>query len=184
MTGAGVSDAAAARDADFSAYMAARTQALVRTAYLLSGDLHTAEDLVQTALAKLDLAWDRIESRNALDSYVLRVIVNEHNSLWRRPWKRREAVTETLPETGEDDQYDDGTNARLWSFVQTLPRRQRAVIVLRFYEGLSDSEIAETLQISTGTVKSQASRALAALRDRAPASLISTTEPTSSRRES
>jgi RNA polymerase sigma-70 factor (sigma-E family) len=159
------------RDADFSAYMAARQPALLRTAYLLTGDRAGAEDLVQNALAKLYLSWDKVRDRESLDGYVRRIIVNEHNSLWRRAWKRREHAVETMPETPTSDEYDDGEGAALWAFVQTLPPRQRSVIVLRYYEDLSEAEIAATLGISVGTVKSQASRALAGLRQRAPQTL-------------
>ena len=86
------------RDAEFEAYMAARQPSLLRTAYLLTGDRHTAEDLVQTALAKLYLSWDKVQRRELLDGYVRRILVNEHNSLWRRAWKRREVSTDTLPD--------------------------------------------------------------------------------------
>ena len=156
------------RDAEFAAYMTARQPSLLRTAYLISGDRHTAEDLVQTALAKLYLSWDKVQRRELLDGYVRRIIVNEHNSLWRRPWKRREHATDDVPETAAPDHdHDEGRGAALWDFVQTLPRKQRAVIVLRYYEELSEAETAETLGISVGTVKSQASRALATMRQHA-----------------
>jgi RNA polymerase sigma-70 factor (sigma-E family) len=155
------------KDAEFEAYMAARQPSLLRTAYLISGDRHTAEDLVQTALAKLYLSWDKVHDRHMLDGYVRRIIVNEHNSLWRRAWKKRELSTDTLPDDRTvTHEHDDGQRDALWEFVQTLPRRQRAVIVLRYYEDLSEAEIAETLGVSVGTVKSQASRALAAMRSR------------------
>ena len=154
------------KDADFSAYMAARQPALYRTAYLLAGDHASAEDLLQNAFAKLYLSWDKIRDHGALDGYVRRVMVNENNSLWRRAWKRREHSTDTMPETGVQDTYDDGMGGVLWSYVQTLPPKQRAVIVLRYYEQLSEAEIADVLGISVGTVKSQASRALAAMRSR------------------
>src|SRR5687768_3192484 len=132
------------KDADFSDYMAARQPSLLRTAYLLSGDRHTAEDLVQTALAKLYLSWDKVERRELLDGYVRRIIVNEHNSLWRRAWKRREHSTDAVPDHRTvQDRHDDGQSAALWEFVQTLPRKQRAVIVLRYYEDLSEAETAE-----------------------------------------
>jgi RNA polymerase sigma-70 factor (sigma-E family) len=157
------------RDEEFSAYMAARQPALMRTAYLLAGDRHTAEDLVQTSLAKLYLAWDRVRDRESVDAYVRRILVNEHNSLWRRAWKRRELATGDLPDaTPVHDEYDEGLGAAVWATVQTLPRRARAVVVLRYYEQLSEAETADVLGISVGTVKSQASRALATLRQRAP----------------
>ncbi len=156
------------RDADFTAYLQARQGALLRTAYLLTGDQHQAEDLVQTALAKLYLAWDRVRDRESVDAYVRRILVNEHNSLWRRAWKRNERPTEVLPEAPVLDEYDDGTSTALWAAVQTLPRKARAVLVLRYYEQLTEAETAEVLGISVGTVKSQTSRALAALREHTP----------------
>ena len=155
----------ALRDAEFSAYMEARQASLLRTAYLISGDRHTAEDLVQTALAKLYLAWDRVEDRGSLDGYVRRVIVNEHNSLWRRPFKRREHATDQVPERAAPAPAG-GRDDALWDLVQTLPKKQRAAVVLRYYEELSEAETAEVLGVSVGTVKSQTSRALAALRTR------------------
>jgi RNA polymerase sigma-70 factor (sigma-E family) len=155
------------KDAEFSAYMTARQPSLLRTAYLLTGDRATAEDLVQTALAKLYLSWDRVHRREMVDGYVRRILVNEHNSLWRRPFKKREVSTEVLPEpeTVQDRLYD-GRDRALWEFVQTLPRKQRAVVVLRYYEDLSEAETADVLGISVGTVKSQASRAIASMRSR------------------
>lgn len=154
------------RDEEFAAYMAARQPSLLRTAYLLSGDRPTAEDLVQTTLAKLYLSWDKVRDQDVLDGYVRRILVNENNSLWRRAWKRREQASDTLPDRRYDDVPDDGLQAALWDFVQTLPRKQRAVVVLRYYEDHSEAEIAQILGISPGTVKSQASRALSALRGR------------------
>ncbi len=161
------SSRAADRDAEFASYMAARQPSLLRTAYLLSGDRHTAEDLVQTALAKLYLSWDKVRDQQVIDGYVRRILVNEHNSLWRRAWKRREHASDALPDRAYADVPDDGLQAALWDFVQTLPRKQRAVVVLRYYEDMSEAEIAQVLGISPGTVKSQASRALATLRGRA-----------------
>ena len=151
----GKHDRQADKDADFSAYMSGRQTALYRTAYLLAGDHAGAEDLLQTAFAKLYLSWDRIRDREALDGYVRRIMVNENNSLWRRAWKRREHATDTVPETGAVDVYDDGMGGALWSFVQTLPPKQRSVVVLRYYEQLSEAEIADVLGISVGTVKSR-----------------------------
>jgi RNA polymerase sigma-70 factor (sigma-E family) len=167
---AGVSMAgrAQARDVEFAEYMHARQAGLMRTAYLLTGDRSSAEDLVQTSLAKLYLSWDKVHDRGALDGYVRRIMVNENNSMWRRPWKKREFATERMPEHQVVDTYDEGTRGALWDLVQTLPKKARAVVVLRYYEELSEAETAEVLGISVGTVKSQTSRALAALRERAP----------------
>ena len=170
LTRAGVTmgDRAATRDAEFAAYMQARQASLLRTAYLLTGDRHSAEDLVQTSLAKLYLAWDKVHDRGSIDGYVRRIMVNENNSLWRHGWKKREFASETMPERQVVDEYDEGARGALWDLVQTLPRKARAVVVLRYYEELSEAETAEILGISVGTVKSQASRALATLRERAP----------------
>jgi RNA polymerase sigma-70 factor (sigma-E family) len=154
------------RDSEFSSYMAARQPSLLRTAYLLTGDRHTAEDLVQTALAKLYLSWDKVRRQESVDGYVRRILVNEHNSLWRRPWKKRETTTSELPEQAAPTTRG-GRDDALWELVQTLPRKQRAAVVLRYYEELSEAETAEVLGVSVGTVKSQTSRALAALRTRA-----------------
>ena len=159
------------RDADFTAYLVARQSKLLRTAYLLTGDRHQAEDVLQTALAKLYLAWDRVRERESLDGYVRRILVNETTSLWRRAWRRHELPSDTLPDIEQRPQHDDGSSAELWQLVQGLPPKARAVLVLRYYEELSEAETAEALGISVGTVKSQTSRALAALRERTPAHL-------------
>jgi len=164
------SSRASAKDAEFAAWMTARQPSLLRTAYLLSGDHHTAEDLVQTTLAKVYLSWDKVQRREVIDGYARRILVNENNSMWRRAWKKREFSSDEIPDrTTVSDTYDEGHSQALWQFVQTLPRRQRAVVVLRYYEELSEAETAEVLGVSVGTVKSQASRALATLRAAAPA---------------
>jgi RNA polymerase sigma-70 factor (sigma-E family) len=151
-------------DADFERFVVAQSNPLLRFAEMLCGDRHTAEDLVQTALAKLYLSWDKVNRRESLDGYARRILVNENNSMWRRAWKRREVSTEFVPEHPTTDEYDDGQAREVWQAVQSLPPKQRSVIVLRYYEQLSEAEIAHTLGVSQGTVKSQASRALATLR--------------------
>ncbi len=161
----------AARDAEFTAYLHARQPGLLRTAYLLTGDRHQAEDVLQTSLAKLYLAWDKVRDRDSVDAYVRRIMVNENNSLWRRGWRKREFTTEVLPDREFTDQYDEGRSSALWQVVQSLPPKARAVVVLRYYEQLTEAETADLLGISVGTVKSQCSRALAALRERVPADL-------------
>ena len=160
-------DRASVRTDDFAAWMTARQRWLLRTAWLLTGDVHTAEDLVQTTLAKLYLAWDRV-SAQGVDAYARKILVNEHASMWRRAWRRREVTTDDLTKHEVpviDEQYD-GTRATLRDAVRALAPRQRAVIVLRYYEQLSEAETAEVLGVSVGTVKSQASRAIATLRER------------------
>ncbi|MFC7359971.1 SigE family RNA polymerase sigma factor [Nocardioides astragali] len=149
---------------DFESWLVAREHTLQRTALLLTGDPHSAKDLVQNALAKLYLAWDRIEQRERIDAYARRVLVNEHRSTWRRAWRRHEVTTEVLPDTGATSVEYDGTRDAVWGFVAGLPPRQRAVIVLRYYEDLTEAETADLLGITVGTVKSQAHKALAALR--------------------
>jgi RNA polymerase sigma-70 factor (sigma-E family) len=152
------------RDADFEAWLVAREPALQRTAHLLTGDVHTAQDLVQTTLAKLYLAWDRINDHGSVDAYARKILVNEHRTAWRRPVRRRELVTAEVPERAAPEREYDGARDAVWAFVATLAPKQRAVIVLRFYEQLTEAEIADLMGISVGTVKSQSSRALAALR--------------------
>jgi len=154
---------------EFADWMAARQGGLVRTAYLLTGSQHAAEDLVQATLTKLYLAWDRISDHQQVDAYARRALVNEHRSTWRRTSRRPEVLSNALPDQGLEQPSYDGEREAVWRFVQGLPPRQRSVIVLRYYEDLSEAEIAELLGISTGTVKSQASRALASLRQRVPA---------------
>lgn len=152
---------------DFVEFVQARQQALLRFAYLLTSDHHTAEDLVQTALAKTYLSWNRLRDRGALDAYVRRIIVNENTSLWRRAWKRNERTTDEVPESRRATAEPDPDTAEpMWRFVQTLPTRQRAAVVLRYYEDLSEAETAAILGCSVGTVKSQTSRGLATLRSR------------------
>jgi RNA polymerase sigma-70 factor (sigma-E family) len=154
---------------DFEDWMAQRQPMLLRTACLLTGDSHTAEDVVQATLAKMYLAWDRLADREHLDSYARRTLLNEYRSLWRRPWRRREQVTADVPESAAPTADWDGRREALWQFVSTLPTRQRMVVVLRYYEELSEAETAQALGVSVGTVKSSASRALSSLRSRIPA---------------
>ncbi len=151
----------------FEAWMAARQHKLLRTAYLLTGDVHAAEDLTQTALAKVYLAWDRVAAAQNVDAYARKILVNEHTSMWRRLWRHREVVSDTsaydLPVSAPE--YD-GVGETLWDAVRGLPDRQRATVVLRYYEQLTEKETAEALGVSLGTVKSQTSRALDTLRER------------------
>ncbi|GAA5027836.1 SigE family RNA polymerase sigma factor [Actinopolymorpha pittospori] len=163
---------------EFSSYVAARHGALTRTAFLLTGDHHAAEDLVQTALARTYLAWSRIHNQTALDTYVRRTMVNEHTSWWRRAWRRGEALTAELPDhPATDPRADpDGLAERdgdLWRLLRALPAHHRAAVVLRYFEDLSEAETAEILGCSIGTVKSRTHRALATLR----AGLTPPTEP-------
>ena len=113
------------RDADFTAYLQARQGRLLRTAYLLTGDLHQAEDLLQASLAKLYLAWDKVRERDSVDAYVRRIMVNENNSLWRRAWKRRERSTDVLPRAGQcATSTTRGSPARCGTSCRRCPARR------------------------------------------------------------
>ncbi|MEZ5092733.1 SigE family RNA polymerase sigma factor [Nocardioides sp.] len=148
------------RPADFEDFVAARSTALLRTAYLLTRDRDLAEDLLQTSLAKAWFAWDRIEGEP--EAYVRRIVVNTYASWWRRKW-RGELPTGELPDDGASGPDSDATHD-LWQALGRLPRRQRAVVVLRYFEDLTEAQTAELLGCSVGTVKSQASKAFAKLR--------------------
>jgi RNA polymerase sigma-70 factor (sigma-E family) len=153
-----------ARD-DFRSYVSARSPALLRTAYMLTGNRADAEDLLQTALAKTYLSWDRIREREAIDGYVRRILVNTQTSFWRRR-KVDEYATEVLPERpGRDETADLDLHDALWNALTSLPKRQRAMVVLRYYEDLSEAETARVMGVSVGTVKSTTSRALTRLRE-------------------
>ncbi|WP_018789063.1 SigE family RNA polymerase sigma factor [Micromonospora sp. CNB394] len=151
---------------EFREFVAARSGALLRTAYLLAGDWATAEDLLQTALTKTYLAWKRLGGIDAIEPYARRVMVNTSTSWWRRRW-HGERPTEVLPERAGVDEIEQQLDRdALWRHLQALPARQRAVLVLRFYEDMSEAQTAALLDISPGTVKSQTSRALNTLRRR------------------
>lgn len=152
---------------EFREFVAARSPALLRTAYLMTGTRADAEDLLQTALAKTFVAWGRVREADSPEAYVRRVMLNTRTSAWRRR-KVDEQPYGELPERPTGDAYAaTDLHDALWHALGTLGRRQRAVLVLRYYEQLSEAEIADALGISAGTVKSQASRALATLRDNA-----------------
>lgn len=146
----------------FSDYVAARRPRLHATAYLLCGDDQRAEDIVQTALTELYLAWPRVQRADSVDASVRRAIVNTHLTESRRPWRRERAGLDAVhdpPAPPQPREADD-----LWVALGDLPRGQREVVVLRHYWGLSVAEVAADLGVSTGTVKSQTSAALARLR--------------------
>ncbi len=151
---------------EFRDFVAARSGALLRSAYLLTGDWGTAEDLLQTALTKTYLAWKRLGGIEAIEPYTRRVMVNTSTSWWRRRW-HGERPTEVMPERAAADVIEQQLDRDvLWRHLKALPARQRAVLVLRFYEDMSEAQTAALLNISPGTVKSQTSRALATLRRR------------------
>ena len=147
----------------FRAFVVGRSTAHLRTAYLLTGNRADAEDLLQTALAKTYLSWDRIRDREALDAYVRRTLVTTQTSFWRR--KKPEALYDELPDVpGRDHHADHDLHDALWTALDRLSRKQRAAVVLRYYEDLTEADTATVLGVSLGTVKSTTSRALALLR--------------------
>jgi RNA polymerase sigma-70 factor (sigma-E family) len=152
------------RDAEFRDFMLGRWPALVRFAYGLTGDRGHAEDLAQAALARTYASWGRVRRADDPDAYVRRILINLHHRRFRRP-RVAERPAEGAPEpavadgTGRIDQRSD-----LLAALRELPPRQRAVVVLRYWEGLTETQAAAVLGCSVGNVKSQASRALAKLR--------------------
>ena len=152
--------------AEFTAYVRERRASLYATAYHLTGDRYEAEDLLQSALFSTYRAWGRITDKAAVGGYLRRTMTNLHISAWRRR-KLAEYPTEELPETVGDTDAMGGTELRavLWQALAKLPENQRTMLVLRYYEGKTDPEIADVLGISVGTVKSSIWRALRRLRD-------------------
>jgi RNA polymerase sigma-70 factor (sigma-E family) len=147
---------------EFDEFVRARGAALLRYGYVLSGNAHDAADLVQEALLRLGDAWGRVRRKDDPEGYVRTSMARLHVSWWRR--RRREVLTDAVPEGVHTPAVPDEHG--LWAAVRDLPRRQRAVLVLRYYEDLGDGQIAQILGISQGTVRSQAARALDKLRDR------------------
>ncbi|MFK3733157.1 SigE family RNA polymerase sigma factor [Streptomyces sp. NPDC088090] len=152
----------------FSSFVRERRPPLLRTARSLTANPNDAEDLLQTALTKTFVAWERIEDHRALDGYVRRALVNTRTSQWRKR-KVEEFVCEELPEPagpGEPDPAERQVlHDAMWRAVMKLPERQRQMVVLRYYEDLSEAQTAEVLGVSVGTVKSAVSRALGRLRE-------------------
>jgi RNA polymerase sigma-70 factor (sigma-E family) len=154
------------RDEEFREFMRDRASPLHQSAYLLCGDWHLAHDLVQETLVKAYQHWPRVRRADSPDAYVRRILVNEVRGRWRRrkgtvPAARFADVTEpAVPDATEEI----ARRAGLLQALLTLPLRQRATVVLRYLEGMSERETALALGCSEGTVKSQSSRALATLR--------------------
>ncbi|TQS46035.1 SigE family RNA polymerase sigma factor [Cryptosporangium phraense] len=151
--------------AGFDEYVAARGLALLRFTYLLTGDYHLAEDLLQEALAKVHRRWSHLADAERPTAYVQKAILHQYLS-----WRRRRSSTETpIAEPPEHPTIDHAElfaeRTQLWHALSALPRQQRAVLVLRFYEDLDDDEIARLVGCSVVTVRSHASRGLAALRN-------------------
>jgi RNA polymerase sigma-70 factor (sigma-E family) len=148
----------------FEEFAAARLPALLRYAIVLTGDRGLAEDLVQEVLIRIHLRWRKVASLDRPELYVKRALTNEFLS-WRRRWRTRHPPVSLAP----DGEIPDpagllAERADLWSRISALPRQQRVVLALRYYEGLTDTEIAEVLNCAPGTVRGYASRAVATLR--------------------
>ena len=158
-------------EADFRAYVAARITALSRVAYLLTGEWHAAEDLVQVTLIRVARHWERVSAAGDPDPYVRRVLYTQHVSAWRRRW-RDVQLTASPPEggrgAGPDGTDDVATALVVRAALARLAPRQRAVLVLRFFEDRSEAEAAAVLRCSVSTVKSQTRDAIARLRQLAP----------------
>ncbi|HEX4817230.1 MAG TPA: SigE family RNA polymerase sigma factor [Nonomuraea sp.] len=149
---------------EYEAFVTGAWPRLLRTAYLLTRDWGAAEDLVQTALLKAWLAWPRIGHER--EAYIRKIMVNVHVSWWRRRWRRAEVTSGSLPDRTQEADHMGQADVResVWQALGRLPARQRAVVVLRFFEDMTEAQTAQTLGCSVGTVKSQTSRALAKLR--------------------
>ena len=158
-----------AENVDFDQFFRATWPRLYRTAFAVAGDASSAEDALQTAYAKAYASWRRVSATDHPEAYVRRIVVNEIIGTRRRGWWQRERPHEAPEDHGPtvaNDSLESGVVDRdaMWTAVQALPVRQRAVIVLRYYEDLSEEQIAQVLGCSRGTVKSQASAALTNLR--------------------
>lgn len=147
-------------------YVTARLEPLRRTAYLLCGDWHTADDLVSTALVKLLRHWRRVSVMDSPDAYVRRTLLRVWLDERRRPWRRESAWAEVPDRAVRADTDDTAERLAILALLAELPPRRRAVLVLRYFCDLSVEETARELGCSPGTVKSQAARAIEALRDR------------------
>jgi RNA polymerase sigma-70 factor (sigma-E family) len=156
---------------EFDSFVRARTPALLRSAYLLTGDQHLAEDLVQNALARAHRHWSKLHETGNAEAYTRKIMYHLQVSWWRRR-RVRESLGSEIPDRSPAAQPDlaDATALRLSlrSALGRLTARQRAVLVLRFFDDMTEVEAAEVLGVTVGTVKSQTARALARLRVVAP----------------
>lgn len=157
-------------DDTFDDFVRARGGALFRYGFVLTGNADDAADLVQEALLRLGDAWQRVARKDDPEGYVRTIMARQHVSWWRR--RRREHLVAQTPDSAarQDTRLDEDDG--LWAELGELPPKQRAVLVLRYYEDLPDAEIARILGVSAGTVRSQASRALGKLRVQRTASLM------------
>lgn len=147
----------------FREFVAARQRDLLRSAWLISGDWHTAEDLVQTALVKTWPRWNRLIRDDRPELYVRRVMLTTFLA-WRKRKSYGEIPLADLPESAVKDGDDADRRRAIVAALHTLPPRQRAVVVLRYFDDLTEADTARALGCSVGTVKTHASRAMATLR--------------------
>lgn len=150
------------RDEEFTLFVQDSSARLLRYAYLISGSHDDAQELVQQTLVKVYSNWELIRDHAAAEAYARKIVTREHVSLWRRWGNRERPTTEFEDEAVENPDVE--LKDAVWRALQQLGSRQRTVVVLRFYEDLSEADIAEAMGSSVGTVKSQLSRALANLR--------------------
>jgi RNA polymerase sigma-70 factor (sigma-E family) len=160
-----LTETAVDRDDAFRDYVAARAEAVRFTAYLMCGDWHEAEDVAQSAFIKLYLAWHRIDHSESLDGYVRRIVTRTFLNGRRQLWRRRERLTNEPPETPAVAAPGPEQRMLLWAALAKVPPRQRATLVLRYWEDLSVEETARVLGCSVGNVKSQCARGLRTLRE-------------------
>ena len=162
-------------EAEFAELYLGRARAMRRTAYLLCGDWHRAEDLVQSAFARLYAAWPTIRDSGAVDAYLRKTLVRIYIDESRRAW-HRERPSETIPDSAAAVSGDVEDSIILRQALDSVPRRQRACLVLRFFDDCSVEATADALGCSVGTVKSNTARGLVALRAQLPPELLPVTE--------
>jgi RNA polymerase sigma-70 factor (sigma-E family) len=159
-------------DADFAAFVRRRGDHHLRTALLLTGDWHAAEDLVQASLVKLYRAWRRLDTSADPDAYLRRILVNTHRSWWRTLWRREVPVTGVPDRPGPVDGDDVRAVAQVVrQALAALPARQRTALVLRYFEDLPEAQVAELMGCGVGSVKTHVHRGVQTMRRLLPADL-------------
>jgi RNA polymerase sigma-70 factor (sigma-E family) len=158
---------------DFADFVRRRGDRHLRTAVLLTGDWQAAQDLTQAALTELYRVWDRLDTGSDPDAYLRRIMVNTQRSWWRARW-RREIPIAAVPEHGSADDAEERNAVAgvVRTALRSLPRRQRTALVLRYFEDLSETQTAELMRVSVGSVKTHTHRGLAAMRKSLPTDLL------------
>jgi RNA polymerase sigma-70 factor (sigma-E family) len=152
-------------DDDFASFVSTRSGPLLRLAVGLAGSRPAGEDLLQAALTRAYLSWSKVRGAGDPDAYVRRIVVNSHISVLRRRRVREELQSDVADVVGTAPSYGIDDRDALWTALARLGRRQRAIVLLRYYEDMADEQIADLLGCRPATVRSQAMRALAALKD-------------------